>query len=50
MQASRDSGMLKGYFNQFGRVRDVHLQKDKVTYASKNFAFVTFARSLDADM
>ena len=49
MQASRDSGLLKGYFHQFGRVRDVHLQKDKVTFASKNFAFITFAHSLDAD-
>ena len=30
-------------------MRDVHLQKDKVTFASKNFAFITFAHSLDAD-
>lgn len=48
-QATRDSGFLKGFFNAFGRVRDVHLQKDKITFASKNFAFITFARSSEAD-
>lgn len=48
-QAVRNERMVKRVLETFGRVKHVHIGRDKQTNIMRAFGFATFLQSADAD-